>query len=153
MSTLSQLNSVHGSAQELESRDIGGGDLKLRRLTTAGKTKVGVKPLNLDGHIDSLRVLAGALLAQIDSLAERAENETSELNLPMEVRRFEVQLIRSALIRTGGRQRRAARLLGMKVTTLNRKIKQYEIKLDHTDLQEGIHLRSEETGIVPSLVA
>ncbi len=130
MSKLAQLNSVHGSAQELESRDIRGGDLKLRCLPTAGETKVGVKSSNLDGHIDSLKVLARALLAEIDSLAERAAtNEAPDLNLQTEVRRFEAQLIRSALIRTGGKQRRAARLLGMKVTTLNRKVKQYKIGL------------------------
>jgi len=46
-----------------------------------------------------------------------------------EVRRFEVDLIRRALERTGGHQSRAARLLGMNATTLNSKIKTYNIQL------------------------
>jgi len=49
------------------------------------------------------------------------------LDLQAEVHRFEAELIRSALARTQGRQRRAARLLGMKVTTLNAKIRRYKI--------------------------
>jgi DNA-binding NtrC family response regulator len=46
-----------------------------------------------------------------------------------EVRRFEVDLIRRALKQTGGHQSRAARLLGMNATTLNSKIKTYNIQL------------------------
>ena len=40
-----------------------------------------------------------------------------------------IELIRSALIHTGGRQRPAARLLRTKVTTLNTKIKRYKIDI------------------------
>jgi DNA-binding NtrC family response regulator len=46
-----------------------------------------------------------------------------------EVRRFEVDLIRRALEQTDGHQSRAARLLGMNATTLNSKIKTYNIPL------------------------
>jgi len=46
-----------------------------------------------------------------------------------EVSRFEVELIRRALEFTGGHQSRAAKLLGMNNTTLNSKIKAYNIKL------------------------
>jgi DNA-binding NtrC family response regulator len=46
-----------------------------------------------------------------------------------EVRRFEVDLIRRALEQTNGHQSRAARLLGMNATTLNSKIKTYNIQL------------------------
>ena len=46
-----------------------------------------------------------------------------------EVRRFEIDLIRRALDQTGGHQSRAARLLGMNATTLNSKIKTYNINL------------------------
>lgn len=44
-----------------------------------------------------------------------------------EVRRFEIDLIRRALDQTGGHQSRAARLLGLNATTLNSKIKTYNI--------------------------
>src|SRR5947209_13009494 len=49
------------------------------------------------------------------------------VNFYDEVRRFEIDLIRQALERTGGHQSRAARLLGMNATTLNSKIKTYNI--------------------------
>ncbi|MBX7218990.1 MAG: sigma-54 dependent transcriptional regulator [Blastocatellia bacterium] len=46
-----------------------------------------------------------------------------------EVARFEVGLIRRAMELTGGHQSRAAKLLGLNATTLNSKIKTYNIKL------------------------
>ncbi|MGH9833235.1 MAG: sigma-54 interaction domain-containing protein, partial [Blastocatellia bacterium] len=46
-----------------------------------------------------------------------------------EVSRFEIELIRRALELTGGHQSRAAKLLGMNNTTLNSKIKVYNIKI------------------------
>jgi DNA-binding NtrC family response regulator len=51
------------------------------------------------------------------------------INFYEEVRRFEIDLIRRALDQTGGHQSRAARLLGMNPTTLNSKIKTYNINL------------------------
>ena len=51
------------------------------------------------------------------------------INFYEEVRRFEIDLIRRALEQTGGHQSRAARLLGMNATTLNSKIKTYNINL------------------------
>ena len=44
-----------------------------------------------------------------------------------EVKKFEIDLIRRALEQTGGHQSRAARLLGLNATTLNSKIKGYNI--------------------------
>lgn len=44
-----------------------------------------------------------------------------------EVKKFEIDLIRRALDQTGGHQSRAARLLGLNPTTLNSKIKSYNI--------------------------
>jgi DNA-binding NtrC family response regulator len=51
------------------------------------------------------------------------------VNFYDEVRRFEIDLIRRALEQTSGHQSRAARLLGMNATTLNSKIKTYNISL------------------------
>jgi DNA-binding NtrC family response regulator len=51
------------------------------------------------------------------------------INFYDEVRHFEMDLIRRALDQTGGHQSRAARLLGMNATTLNSKIKTYNINL------------------------
>jgi transcriptional regulator with GAF, ATPase, and Fis domain len=139
MSTLRQLRSVQGKIPELEGGDTRSGASENRRPRPHGIPNVSQKPANLDGCIDSLKVLGLALLGEIDSLAEQAAmNEAKDLNLQTEVRRFEALLIRSALIRTGGRQRRAARLLGTKVTTLNTKIKRYKITLENTAFLEDL---------------
>jgi DNA-binding NtrC family response regulator len=57
------------------------------------------------------------------------QNISRGVNFYDEVRRFEIDLIRRALEQTGGHQSRAARLLGMNATTLNSKIKTYNINL------------------------
>jgi DNA-binding NtrC family response regulator len=84
-----------------------------------------------DDKVSYLKVLVMSLLREIESLEGTVGDERNEdSNLQGEVRRFEAELIRNALVRTGGRQRRAARLLGTKVTTLNTKIKRYQIRID-----------------------
>jgi DNA-binding NtrC family response regulator len=45
-----------------------------------------------------------------------------------EVNRFQIELIKRALEITGGHQSRAAKLLGMNTTTLNSKIRYYNIR-------------------------
>jgi len=69
-----------------------------------------------------------SLLREIAS-AENTGHRNDTIDLQAEVRRFETELIRSALIQTGGCQRQAARLLRTKVTTLNTKIKRYKIEI------------------------
>jgi DNA-binding NtrC family response regulator len=56
------------------------------------------------------------------------------INFYDEVSRFEADLIRQALIHTDGHQGRAARLLGLGVTTLNSMIKRYGISPHHPAL-------------------
>jgi transcriptional regulator with GAF, ATPase, and Fis domain len=83
-----------------------------------------------DSRISYLKILALSLLREIASAENTGNGHSSEaIDLQAEVRRFETELIRSALIQTGGRQRQAARLLGTKVTTLNTKIKRYKIEI------------------------
>lgn len=78
--------------------------------------------------VEALGVLTLALLREVDTLGQNSPTANERgINLSDEVRRFEAQLIRSALIRTNGRMRAAARLLGMKVTTLHAKIKRHNI--------------------------
>lgn len=83
----------------------------------------------LSQSIDGLKILAAALQRGVEALdlAVETGRECDALSLSEQVHRFEAELIRSALIKTGGRQRRAARLLGVKVTTLHTKIKRYRI--------------------------
>ena len=82
-------------------------------------------------NIESLREAALTLLREVETLASRQETQNNEkLALQEEVARFESDLIRQALQRTHGNQRRAAQLLGVKVTTLNCKIKRLGIQAD-----------------------
>jgi transcriptional regulator with GAF, ATPase, and Fis domain len=75
-----------------------------------------------------LKDLALALLNEAQTLGEAQTLETaSSIDFYDEVRRFEIELIKRALKKTGGHQMRAARLLNVKVTTLNSKIKRYHI--------------------------
>ena len=87
------------------------------------------EPSARDAHLAALRILAVSLLKQIETIEDENNGGSSELNLHDHVQQFEAALIRSALEKTGGRQRRAARLLGVKVTTLNTKIKRHNITI------------------------
>ena len=88
-----------------------------------------------DSRISYLKILALSLLREIASAEHVSETQrSSTIDLQTEVRRFEAELIRSALIQTGGRQRQAARLLGTKITTLNTKIKRYNIKITRNNI-------------------
>jgi len=89
-------------------------------------------------RLENIRNMANALLQEAESLDHEnalAESSATVDNLNLrsgvnffeEVRRFEMRLIGRALELTGGNQARAARMLGLGTTTLNYKIKSYEM--------------------------
>ena len=83
---------------------------------------------NVDTRLNTLRETVLQLLEEVESLAiSRPVDIKRGARYSDEVRQFEVNLIRTALGRTSGSQIRAARLLGLKPTTLNAKIKRYNI--------------------------
>lgn len=77
-----------------------------------------------------LKDLALALLNEVQTLGDGQSTELGDVAIDFydEVRRFEIELISRALKKTGGHQMRAARLLNVKVTTLNSKIKRFNIR-------------------------
>ncbi len=82
----------------------------------------------VDVRLNTLRETVLQLLDEVESLAiSRPVDIKRGARFSDEVRQFEVSLIRTALGRTSGSQTRAARLLGLKPTTLNAKIKRYGI--------------------------
>jgi transcriptional regulator with GAF, ATPase, and Fis domain len=87
----------------------------------------------IDSRLDALREVALTLLNEVESLrSSQPPRADHSLKLHDEVRKFEIDLIHTALVKTGGNQTRAARLLGVKLTTLNTKIKRYRISfVDH----------------------
>ena len=83
---------------------------------------------SVDARLNTLRETVLQLLDEVESLAiSRPVDVKRGARFSDEVRQFEVSLIRTALGRTSGSQTRAARLLGLKPTTLNAKIKRYGI--------------------------
>jgi transcriptional regulator with GAF, ATPase, and Fis domain len=83
---------------------------------------------SVDVRLNTLRETVLQLLDEVESLAiSRPVDVKNGARFSDEVRQFEVSLIRTALGRTSGSQTRAARLLGLKPTTLNAKIKRYGI--------------------------
>src|SRR5947207_3968745 len=99
----------------------------------------------LDSRLNALRDVALTLLSELESLRS-IDPPRGDLNLRLhdEVQRFETDLIRSALERTGGNQVRAARLLGVKHTTLNAKIKRYKILFVDQKIETAGHVQNQE---------
>jgi transcriptional regulator with GAF, ATPase, and Fis domain len=90
----------------------------------------------LSGQIEMLQVAALTLLKEVQAISTLdAADIVRGIKFYDEVERFERELIMRALELTGGHQVRAARLLGLKVTTLNSKVKRYRIPLPHDAAQ------------------
>lgn len=81
--------------------------------------------------INCLKTLIHAFLDEVNDLEQtRRAPAKAILNLREEVRRFEINLISSALRQASGNQTLAAGLLGTKITTLNAKVKNYGIQVE-----------------------
>ena len=102
--------------------------------TQLGREAGSAADVSMTHRLQALSVLARALTKRIDALTREPEPTA---NLAHEVQNFESELILSALVETGGRQRAAARLLGMNITTLNRKLRRY--RLDAARKSNGLH--------------
>lgn len=86
----------------------------------------------LPGQIEMLQKAALTLLKEVQTISTlEAADIVRGIKFYDEVERFERELIIRALELTGGHQVRASRLLGLKVTTLNSKVKRYRIPLPH----------------------
>jgi len=89
----------------------------------------------LEQRVQQLTLLAKALATEIETLQteltfDRGRDkqvvlDNEGIDFYREVEEYEIELIKSALSRCGGNQTQAARLLHMKSTTLNAKMKHY----------------------------
>jgi DNA-binding NtrC family response regulator len=84
--------------------------------------------------VDQLVTLAKALAKEIETLRAELGKDQNYKHIDLskegfdfydEVERYEIELIRNALNQCGGNQTRAAKLLHLKSTTLNAKMKHY----------------------------
>jgi len=97
-------------------------------------------------RLKALESVARGLLQELESLSTlQPPGNSQSVRLYDEVQRFETALIRNALGRTGGSQTRAARLLGIKLTTLNSKIKRYKISRYGDEPNSESDLQNHET--------
>jgi transcriptional regulator with GAF, ATPase, and Fis domain len=79
-------------------------------------------------NIATLKELVLRLLSELQCITEVNTLTVGDgLDFYDEVSRFEIDLIKRALLQTGGHQVQAAKLLNLKVTTLNSKMKHYKI--------------------------
>jgi DNA-binding protein Fis len=100
-------------------------DDEVAMTTTTATTPDGA---TLGNSIEVLKEMAFHLLQEVKALSHTPATDVKRgIDFYEEVRRFEIDLIRRALEITDGHQSRAARLLHLKVTTLNSMMKRYDI--------------------------
>jgi len=97
--------------------------------SNSGQPLLRLREINLPYRIKALREITLSLLTELESLESlTAPAPERSFRLEDEVKRFEIALIRAALVKTKDNQAQAAVLLGVKHTTLNSKIKRYQIQ-------------------------
>ena len=91
----------------------------------------------LEHRVEQLVLIAKALSNEIETLqaelardrmpspSKQTDLDPDGIDFYEEIKRYEIELIKNALHRCGGNQTQAAKLLRMKSTTLNAKIKHY----------------------------
>jgi DNA-binding NtrC family response regulator len=94
----------------------------------------------MSNNLSLIKALATTLISEIDSLKidDEVEIEDGNFNLSERVKEFEIKIIKLALLKTGGNQTNAAKLVGVKNSTLHHKIKTYKIepfKFEPPDIQ------------------
>jgi DNA-binding NtrC family response regulator len=99
-------------------------------------------------RITALKNLTLQLVREVQSIGEvKVLDIDNGLDFYNEVTHFEIDLISRALLLTGGHQARAAKLLNLKGTTLNSKIKSYNIKPENFAGGAGWTTRSEDLAV------
>ena len=92
----------------------------------------------MTNNLSLIKALATSLISEINSLkVEDILIEEENFSLSEKVKEFEIKIIKLALIKTGGNQAHAAKLVGVKNSTLHHKIKTYKIepfKFDESNL-------------------
>jgi DNA-binding NtrC family response regulator len=108
-----------------------------------------MRDVPLSVRLDTLKEIAYLLLNELDSLGRLAPRAVGpkaagRIDLNEEVKRFEIDLIKATLERTRGNQSQAARMLGVKVTTLNAKLKRYQIRYSAAPMEAALSLGKSE---------
>jgi transcriptional regulator with PAS, ATPase and Fis domain len=114
--------------------------VRQRRPPFTGEASLPLRALNSErGRVQRLVELSHTLVREAEMLVGeksfldeshrlQALNISEGIDFFGELRQFEISLIKLALAQTGGHQAKAAKLLNIKPTTLNTKIKLYKIE-------------------------
>lgn len=124
-----ETKSIEPATDNLSTESLNAG--KRRTLRIADKPERNSVQRLIDLTTSLLReaqTLAGDKVLADESRRLQELNLSEGIDFFGEVEQFETSLIRLALARTGGHQARAAKLLNIKPTTLNSKIKLYGIE-------------------------
>lgn len=102
-------------------------------ISNANESQQTPTPSSAENQLQALKSLALLLVREVESLDRATNKQPSRfsegwINLSNEMERFEIDLIRHAMIRAKGNQRIAAEILGTKATTLNAKIKRFALE-------------------------
>lgn len=92
----------------------------------------------MDHNLSLIKALVTTLQLEVETLQEDTPGLDGDVDLAEKVREYEAKLIKAALIKTGGNQRRAAKMLNLKTSTLNAKIKHHNIKIFRDQSSQGL---------------
>lgn len=104
-----------------------------------------------------IKMKVNALLEELQTFegggaAKRKINLEQGIDFYDEIQRFEIDLIINALKCTRGHQSKAARILNVKLSTLNAKIKHYKIPVSEMELTQAFpSVRKEKSARQPAL--
>lgn len=121
--------SVNPDQQSQRPENLAGPDANDTNLPAHSPVAQTQEDTALNGSLEILKEMAFNLLQEVKALGGGPTADIARgVDFYEEVRRFETHLICRALEITDGHQSRAARLLNLKITTLNSIIKRYGIE-------------------------
>lgn len=92
------------------------------------ENKITVKKFkSITQKLEAINRIANVVLNEIEHIESQNSTNAEGMNFYEEIQHFEVELIRYALNQAGGNQRRAAQILNIKPTTLNSKLKRFNL--------------------------
>lgn len=83
----------------------------------------------MDQKLELIKAIVDTLQFEVETLGVNAVDQADDLNLPEKVAAYEAKLIRTALAITRGHQGKAAKILRLKPSTLNGKLKLHGIEV------------------------
>lgn len=91
------------------------------------ENKGAVKIKSIAQKLEAINRIATIVLSEVETFASRNYLRGENINYYEELQRFEVELIMYAMYRAKGNQARAAQILNIKPTTLNAKVKRFNL--------------------------